>query len=204
MHKFGTISEVDEQKGLFKVKFDDQDIVSGWLPGICRNTLSNQDESWFDVNEHVVCLMDENLEHGVILGSFYSKNEKPVVKNKDIRSITFSDGSFIKFDRSAKKLTVSCEGDVEVIKSKNVNVTADTKIKLTAPNIEIDGKLKVTDDSTFDTKITATGDIKSTTGGITAQVGDVKAGVLGISLELHTHTEIIGGSPVGTTGPPLP
>lgn len=189
MHKFGTISEVDENTGRFRVRFDDQDIVSGWLPAMVKNTLNNQDEAWFDINEHVICLMDENLDHGVILGSFYSKNETPVVKNKDIRSVTFSDGSFIKFDRVAKKLTISCEGDVEVVKAVNVNIKASTKIKLDS-DVEVTGKLTVTND------------IESQTGIIKASLGDVKAGPTSVSLLTHVHAGVTSG--IASTAPPTP
>ena len=184
MLKFGIVSEIDEQKGLSRVKFDDQGIVSGWLPVLQKNTLKNQDEAWLDVNEHVACLMDENLEHGVILGAIYSEGELPVTKNKNVRSVKFEDGSFVKFDRTAKKLTISCEGDVEVVKAVNVNIKASTKIKLDS-DVEVTGKLTVTNN------------IESSTGIIKALVGDVKAGPLQISLMTHVH-------PAGTpnTGPP--
>lgn len=189
MLKFGVISEVDEQKGLSRVKFLDQEIVSGWLPVLQKNTLKNQDECWMDVNEHVVCLMDENLEHGVILGAIYSDGELPVVKDKNVRAVKFEDGSFIKFNRTSKKLTVSCEGDVEIIKATNVNIVASAKITLDS-DVEITGKLTVAND------------IESETGEIKATVGDVKAGPTSVSLLTHVHAGVTSG--MASTSPPTP
>ena len=193
MLRFGNISETNVVDGLYKVGFEEDNLVSSWLPYLVKNTKENKYENPFDIGEHVACLMDENCENGVILGATNTSADKPVVGDKDVSRVTYKDGSFVQFNRATKKLTISCEGDVEIIKSKNVNVKSDTKIVLESANIEIKGKLKVTDDATF------TKDITSTTGDIKATVGDVKA--FTHSLSTHTHNVTAVGSP---TGPAIP
>lgn len=73
--------------------------------------------------------------------------------------------------------------------STYVEISADGKIKLvTGSEVAITGNLKVSGN------ITAQGNV-------TATLGDVKAGPLGISLQLHTH---ISNTPGNPTGPALP
>jgi phage baseplate assembly protein V len=129
--KFGRITGIKADEGKFQVTFDDDKLVSGWLPGAVPNTKANKDECPFDQDEHVACLMDERLEYGVVICAIYDTKNKPVIGNKDVRTTKYSDGSFIKFDRAAKKLTVSCEGDIEIVKSTNTKITASQKITLT-------------------------------------------------------------------------
>jgi len=126
---YGKISEVLADKGLYRVTFDDRDMVSRPLPRVFLNTKKNKDEASLDENEHVACIMDENFEDGVILGAIYDANNLPPVGSIDKRVTTYDDGSFVQFDRVAKKLTISCEGNVEIIKATDINITASGTIK---------------------------------------------------------------------------
>lgn len=181
MYKIGHITSVDPEKGFAKVKFEeDNNIVSDWLPVIQGNTKDNKDSKTFDINEHVVVLIDQNLEMGVILGAIYSSdNTPPGESGKDIWMKTFKDGTKIKYDRSGKEL--------------NVEIASGGKIKLTG-DVEITGKLKVSSD------------IESTTGSIEAKVGEVTA--TGVKLTVHTHmiqaVATIPPVPPIPSGPPVP
>lgn len=136
MLRFGIINTADPAKGRYKVEFlEDQDaagnnFVTAPLPYLAINTLYNKAEHPLDVGEAVVVLMDENCEEGIILGAYNTKENLPVFANQDQSGITYKDGTFVKYDRAAKKLTISCEGDVEVIKSTNINLTFSGKMKL--------------------------------------------------------------------------
>lgn len=132
-HCYGIISEVDEAKGYYRVQLDDLDIVTDWLPRSLPNTLDNQDEAHFDVNEHVVLLMDENFEHGIIIGAINDDTSPPPAgANKDIRRTTFKDGSFIQFDRSTGAYEINVKGDANITAEGNVNVMADGDINAAA------------------------------------------------------------------------
>lgn len=181
MLRFGNISSIDASTGLYKVTFEEDNLVSGQLPYLVKNTKFNNDESPFDEGEHVACLMDENCENGVILGATNTSTDKPKVGNKDIRVTTYKDGSFIQYDRANKKLTVSCEGDVEIIKSTNTSIKASTKITLDCDDVEIKGSLTVKND------------ITATTGNIKATVGDVQALTHSLSNHVHTGGTLVGG-----------
>lgn len=187
MLRFGKISSIDAVKGLYRVTFEEDDFVTTPLPYLVRNSKFNKDESPFDEGEHVACLMDENCENGVILGATNTTSDSPDLGDKDTRRTLYKDGTFTQYDRKNKKLTISCEGDIEIIKSKNVSLKADTKVLIECDNVEIKGSLKVRDDIT-----SQSGDIKATTGDVIA---------LTHSLSNHTHNVTSVGSP---TGPPTP
>lgn len=200
MLRFGIISEIDANKGLARVKFPEDDIVSGWLPILQKNTLKNRYYSTHDVNEHVACMMDENSENGVILGAVYSKNELPgTVKGANIAGVEFEDGTKIKYDRSAKVLTIDTPGDVTIL-CKTAVVQASEQITLECANIELDGDVNVTGGITAGGDVEATGDIKTTSGDITTTSGAVKEGL--IRLGTHKHTGVTPGG--GVTATPIP
>lgn len=141
MLKFGNISEVDASKGLARVKFTDDDMVSGWLPVL---VLKSKDDSYsfaFDVDEHVACHMDERCEMGYIAGAIYDSNKKPDGGNADKLRVKFKDGTIMEYDRSAKKLTVDAAGDV-VIKAAQTITFNDGSNGGLCKKESVAGKLK--------------------------------------------------------------
>lgn len=103
MLRFGHISSVNIQNGTARVNFDDDQVVSQELPILNRKTLNDKYSFYFDVGEHVVVLMDEYLENGVILGAIYSKTDQPaLVSSQKISGVVFEDGSYIKYDSQNK------------------------------------------------------------------------------------------------------
>jgi phage baseplate assembly protein V len=184
MLKYGLIKEIDADKGLVKVSFDDDEIVSGWLPVLKQGTKSNKYFHIFDSGEHVACMMDEHCENGVVMGAIYSKDEKPgSVKGADIAGVVFSDGTVVKYDRGSHKLTIQTDGNVEITAEKML-LTGD---------LEVTGKIKATQNIEGSGDIKATGDIQTT-------AGDVKAGL--ITLKLHKHSGVTTGP--GVSGTPIP
>lgn len=129
--RFGYVSAYDAKKHMARVQFPDKNnLVSDWLPVVVPNTKKNRDELHLDIGEHVYCILQGNgLEAGIILGSIYDDKNKPVVANENIRSVTFGDGTVIKYDRKSKLLDIHCVGDI--------NIHADGKFKLTATKVDL-------------------------------------------------------------------
>lgn len=161
--KIGEVSSVDYAKGTARVVFDDDDsIVSNDLPVLQTNTLQNKDHALPDIGEDVVCLfLPSGNEEGFILGAVYAGEVQPAETSKDVRSVTFSDGTEIKYDRAAHLLSVKIDGttitanreNVDINTPKNVNVkggqtvnveggqtvniTGGTVINLVAPSVNL-------------------------------------------------------------------
>lgn len=213
MLKFGLICEVDAEKGLAKVHFQDDDVPSGWLPMSVQKSLKDKYSFPFDVNEHVWCLMDEYCEYGVIGGAIYNGQDQPAGAAEGKLVIQFADNSAIEYDRNTKTLSLQIKGDIKVIADENVKVEckeAEIKVTNTASiianevNVEAQGNATVKASTVkIDTpNAQATGNL-DVTGNITAAAvtasGDVKAGA--ISLLTHKHTAPSGGGP---TTPSIP
>lgn len=112
MLKFGIISEVDTTKGLARVNFDDDNIVSGWLPVSVPKSLNDKFFAMPDINEHVWCMMDENAENGVIGGSLYDASSQPAGGGVDIVAIQFNDSSRVEYNRNSHVLTITLNDSV--------------------------------------------------------------------------------------------
>lgn len=191
--KFGTINEVDPANGRAKVKWEENSgITSPWLRIAIRNSKDNKEECWFDVNEHVACLMSDDMLTGVILFAIYDNNNLPEVGDQDIWQKKFKDGTIIKYHRAQHKLTVDGSNlDIEV----NCN-----SVDITAPGgTSIDGDLTVSGSISANGNIHADGNVSA--GGNVQATGDVTAGGGAISLIGHKH--IVTAAP-GITGPSIP
>mgnify|MGYP002360255018 FL=1 len=107
MLRFGTVSETDG-KGMARVNFAADEIVSGWLHIAVTKSLDDQHAHQYDIGEHVACLMDENSEAGVILCAIYSKATEPPseLQSADVQGVVFKDGTKATFDRSSSTLLV--------------------------------------------------------------------------------------------------
>lgn len=189
------ISEVDAAKGLCRVEFPDIDIVSGWLPVSVPFTGENKAEFWPSENMNVWCIMDENLENGIIGGSYYDENNLPEIGEPKIQSVTFSDGTMVKYDAENSVLTIDCTGDVIVKASGGV----------TLDNSEV----TVTGDLTVNGEINADGDISGLNLKASINVeanAEVTALASGPGVNLSTHVHPYVDTPVGaaTTSPPTP
>lgn len=127
-----------------------------------------------------------NLGAAVALtGIFYDTFAKPAEGTADNVVIAFGDGAVLLYDHAAHLLkgTLPAGGRVELTAPGGFHLIGD---------VEVDGKLHVTQAATFDDALHAAQDITSD--------ADVKAG--SISLRNHSHDKVQPGP--GVTGKPLP
>ncbi len=107
MLRFGIISQINPELVQAKVRFEDDESTSYWLPILQTKTLKDKYYSMPNEGEQVVCLMDENCEDGVILGAIYSSADAPVVKNEKEISLNLEDNSLININKETQTLTIS-------------------------------------------------------------------------------------------------
>lgn len=110
MIRIGKISSVNGTDCTARVTFGDKDsLVSAELPII---TIGSKDTRayWLpEVGTQVLCVFQPNTSgrgvcDGFIIGAFYSAVDRPPESDADVRSITFADGSFIRYK----------DGDIEI------------------------------------------------------------------------------------------
>lgn len=179
--KYAYVSQVDPGSGKVKIDFIELEITSDWIPVLVKQTKDNKHFWLPDVGEHVVAIMDENLERGVVLGSIYSQKNTPgPAAGEGVESAEFSDGTTIRYNRNLGELSIDAVGDV-VILCENILLTANSEVILDSPSTTITGDLQV------DGEVVADGEV---TGGNAIPVN-------AIGLTTHVHP---AGTP--TTGPP--
>lgn len=79
MLRFGIVSQINPISVQARVKFGDDKSTSFWLPILQTKTMKDKFYAMPDIGEQVVCLMDENSEDGVVLGSIYSTEDTPEI-----------------------------------------------------------------------------------------------------------------------------
>lgn len=190
MLRFGIIDQVDPSKAKVRVRFEEDDIVSDWLPVAQTGSLKNKAYHLPDIGEHVVCLMDKHNEAGAVMGAIYNTQDTPGFDTSDKVGMKFEDGTEIYYDRGANEYVVNSTGKVKVTAASDVEITCD-KLKITG-DVEITGDVDITGGMASSGGIEAQGEIKSLT--------DVKA--ITVSLKNHIHSGVTPGG--GTTAIPVP
>lgn len=110
MLRFGIVTNIDESKACARVQFNDNDnMVSYWLSVLQANTYKDKFYMLPDIGEQVVCLMDQNIEEGVILGAIYSGLDEVPVISKDKIKIKLEDGAEFEYDKKEHVLNIKCE-----------------------------------------------------------------------------------------------
>lgn len=125
MIRIGKISSVNGTDCTARVTFGDKDnMVSAELPIITIG--SKQTKAYWlpEVGTQVLCIFQPNasgsgISKGFIIGAFYSTQDAPVEKNADVRSVTFADGSFIRYQNG------------------NIEINATGKLLLKGATVEI-------------------------------------------------------------------
>lgn len=210
MLKFGIISEVDFENGLARVNFTEDGFVSAPLKMAVSRSGIDKVSFPFDINEHVYCIMDENMEFGVIAGAVYDEGNKPSSDaGKGKLTLSFGDNSTIIYDRISHTLNIDIKGKT-TIKCEDAEIEASTAVNVKSPSTVIDGVLTVNGAATV-TGVLSMGGIAGVSGapipGGAAELSvkkvtasdDIVAGNIG--LKTHKHTSAASGSPTST---PIP
>lgn len=107
MLRFGIVTQIDSINVQARVNFGDDELVSYWIPILQTKTLKDKFYVMPDIGEQVVCLMDDNSEDGVILGSIYSSVDTPVITNEKQISLNLENNSLINIDKNTDTLTIT-------------------------------------------------------------------------------------------------
>lgn len=107
MLRFGIVSQINPQVVQARVKFGDDESTSFWLPILQTKTMKDKFYAMPDIGEQVVCLMDENSEDGVVLGSIYSAEDTPTITTEKQISLNLDNNSLINIDKETNTLTIT-------------------------------------------------------------------------------------------------
>lgn len=182
--KVGEVSSVDYEKGTARVVFDDEEgFVSNDLQVLQRNTQDNQDFWMPDVGEDVVCLFLPNgMEDGFIVGSFYADEITPPESGENKRYVKFKDESEIEYDWEKHRLLARVGKTQVEVTENSVHISGAENVKVSVPNIEFVGDLKVSGNVSANGEVTA------------------KAESAPVNLSTHIHPTAVGPTSAPTQG----
>lgn len=106
MLRFGKITEYDGAKGLARVQFEEDGVVSDWIPISVQQSKDTKFSAPLDVDEHVCCLMDSTGDIGVVLGAIYSQDETPEGGSQDVYCVEFKNGDRIEYNRQSRQYRI--------------------------------------------------------------------------------------------------
>lgn len=173
--RIGKVSEIDRASGMVSVVYHDKDdSVTAMLP-----MLSGKYDMP-EVGDQVLVLhLSNGTEAGLVLGRFYSDNNKPKESTPGLIRLELSrDGTCY----------IKCNGGTITIAGAQVIFTGSLNVQ---GNLTVTGKLTA---ESIETGPITSGAIQAeaiNASSVTAS-GDVVAG--GISLRSHTHTDSMSGS----------
>jgi phage baseplate assembly protein V len=121
----GRVSTVYPERCTARVYFEDRDAVSRELHVGIRGSQNTKDYWMPEPGEAVVCAFLPNSSEGFILCSYYGGDDKPPVKERHKRHISFEDGTSIEYDSKTHTLSIECAGSVNIKASGNVTVIGD-------------------------------------------------------------------------------
>lgn len=140
--EFGEITTINPIKSTAKVKLPELDgKTTGDLLVLVPLSNGDKDFKVFVPGTMVVCLFMENtLERGFILGTFFSdKFKTPEGATKDKRIMEYPGGARIEIDKSTGIL------NLDIIKTLNINVPTinvnSTEINFNSEDINLNGKV---------------------------------------------------------------
>ena len=121
--RIGKVSAVDGASCSARVTFSEQEnLVSQWLPVLVIGSKETRGYWVPEVDTQVLCVFLPNtsgqgLKEGFIIGAFYSDVDTPVESDPDVRSVTFVDGSRVRYDHG--NIEIVAKGDV-IIEGRNI------------------------------------------------------------------------------------
>lgn len=141
--KFGTVASVTDA-GRVCVRFDDLDgMVSQPLPVVVARAKRDKAHHAPDVGAQVACVVDENIEDGIVLGEVYSSADPPATANPALWYWKMADGSEFEFDRDSGRLRIYTSSDITVETAAAATVKAATAITLDAPMVKVTQDLEI-------------------------------------------------------------
>jgi phage baseplate assembly protein V len=203
--KFGIVSDASKS-GYAKVFFEEDNIVTDWWPVIRMTSLKDK-QSWpLNATEHVVCLCDERLEDGVVIGAIHNDDDIPDsgAAPSKFRQV-FEDGTVLEYDKVSHEFTGTIKGKATINADSDVTITTLSKATIQATEVDIVGNVSITGNLSF------SGTLAGGSGGqvsfdgtkLTAPnleaVNDVNVGT--VSLKTHVHPGVTSGG--SSTGVPV-
>lgn len=151
----GEVSEVNGDSHSVKVILKGHDnLETEWLPVLAARTKGVSVVHNLEVGEQVACLFPPfgDMAKGMVIGSFYNKEDLPFTTDAKTFGIKFNDGSTFTYDENNQTMLFQITQDGPLFEMTKEGARFKT-------DVVIDGKVTVTKDVTFGSKLSVAKDV---------------------------------------------
>lgn len=194
---FGEIVAIKGHQARLRLsQYDNYETDWFFVPQLC--TVSDKASNVLEIGTLVGAVTTENFDDGCIIGALYNDQDICVTDDKNIKSIVFSDGTIIKYDKKEHIFTMDVKENIDIT-CKNSDIKSTTEMDITSPKLTINASSSV---NITTPTLTLTGNL-SVSGNITSggQVSDVKSSMQAMRNTYNSHTHGNGNNGANTNAP---
>jgi phage baseplate assembly protein V len=132
--RIGTVSDADYKRA--KVRVDCDGLTTDWLPWITHR--AHRDIDWWapEIGEQVVIMAPSGLlEDAFVFSGLYSDNHPEPESDPDKHVIRYANGDSITHDRRNGSFFIQCAGDVKIQSGGNLEILVSGRVTVTADNV---------------------------------------------------------------------
>ncbi len=123
--RIGIVTEIDPATAKGRVQFPDHDNVQSYWLQVMQGRTRTDKTYWMPaVGEHVVVMMDQGEEAGVIAGAIYSAADTPPSSDPNVHTIVYGGGASLTYDKGGQMFTLSVGGTTVEISPAGVAITS--------------------------------------------------------------------------------
>lgn len=125
---------LQESKSRVRVEFEDRDSIQSYsLLVISKGSKDDKDYWMPTIDEPVLCLfLPIGIEQGFVVGPYYPDDLESPETSFDRRSITFKDGTVVRYDKAAHAMSVDIPTE-----GSSLAITVNGPVTVNAPKIDL-------------------------------------------------------------------
>jgi phage baseplate assembly protein gpV len=123
---FGEIVALEDHKAKIKYRNNNQ-YETNWfyIPQLCTKT--DKASNLMEIGTLVSAVINSNFDDGCIIGALYNDEDLSITKDRNIKSIKFSDGTLLQYDKKNHIFTLDIKGQTNITSSK-VIINGDLEV----------------------------------------------------------------------------
>ena len=123
---YGEITTIKEHQAKMKVNHKNFQ-ETGWLFIPQLLTHGDKSSNIYEIGTEVAALTTETFDEGCIIGAVYNKTDTSPTNDKNLKTIIFSDGSLIEYNKETHTFTLNIKGNIN-ISAETVTINGDLKV----------------------------------------------------------------------------
>ncbi|MBR1754030.1 phage baseplate assembly protein V [bacterium] len=124
---YGEITSINGHNAKMKVNHKNFQ-ETGWLYIPQYVTHGDKSSNIYEIGTEVAAITSETFDEGCIVGAVYNKTDTGTTNDKNIKTIIFSDGSVIEYNKQTHIFTLDLKGDANITAQKVV-INGDLEVR---------------------------------------------------------------------------